>query len=141
MYGNKSFLMLGADSPADLLSLIKGGYEILDCEFAFQQGIDRLGKATTRVHAGTIHLTISQLPNKPLIEWALDSRKYLDGSIILLDNENAPVEKIIFQEAACVGMDIDYLLEGEAYAATRLTLEAYRLVVGSGISFSNQWTY
>jgi hypothetical protein len=57
MFGHRSFLIIGGGSPADIKSLISGGYEILDCNFDFHQGIDRKGKATTRVYIGTFGLT------------------------------------------------------------------------------------
>ncbi len=81
MNGNRSFLKIGPDNGFDLLALTKEGYEILDCHFSFQQGVDNKGKATTRVHSGTIHLSLSQTPRHDLIEWGLEARKYRDGSL------------------------------------------------------------
>jgi len=141
MFSNRSFLVLGAGAAADILSLVKGGYEILEFNFAFEQGVDERGKATTRVHAGTIQLTLSQLPPQPIIEWALESRKYNDGMIVLLDAENIPTEKIIFQNTACVGMDLNYTQKGDSYATTKLTLQAETLIVGNGIDFMNEWKF
>jgi hypothetical protein len=69
MFGHRSFLILGGGGPADIVSLIKGGYEIVGCHFAFEQGVDERGKATTRVHGGTINITLSQLPPQPVIDW------------------------------------------------------------------------
>ena len=58
MFGHRAFFVIGGDSPADIKSLINGGYEVLDSNFSFQQAIDRTGKATTRVYSGTfINLT------------------------------------------------------------------------------------
>jgi hypothetical protein len=138
MFGHRSFLVIGGGA-ADIVSLIKGGYEVLDCHFAFAQGIDERGKATTRVYGGTIYVTLSQLPPKPVIEWALQSRKYNDGVIVMLDAENVPLEKIIFQNAACVGMDLNYTQKGDSYSATKLTIQAETIIVGSGIEFMNEW--
>ncbi len=142
MFGNRSFLMLGSSGGSNILDLLKGGLEILDCNFSFQQGIDHKGKATTRTVAGSINVTISQLPNEEIIEWALDSRKYLDGCIILVDEENIPIEKIIFKKAACVNFDITYAVKGSGYAATRLSIqpEAINLDDGDDNDFSNEWT-
>ena len=49
MHGHRSFLILGSDdSPADIMSLTEGGYEIANYSFTLQQGVDdRKGKATT----------------------------------------------------------------------------------------------
>jgi len=140
MFGHRSFLVIGGGA-ADIMSLIKGGHEILDCNFAFEQGVDERGKATTRVHAGTIQVTLSQLPPQQVIEWALQSRKYNDGIIVLLDAENIPLEKIIFQNTACVAMDLNYTQKGDSYATTKLTLQAETIIVGNGVDFTNEWAF
>ncbi len=141
MYGCKSFLLLDTDSTADIVSLIKGGYEILDCNMSFQQGVDERGKPTTRVHSGTINITLSQLPPAPVIEWAMESRKFYDGMIVLVDAENKPLEKIYFENAACVGFDMRYTLSDDSYAATKLMLQAERIIVAEDVRFKNNWTY
>ena len=63
MFSHHSFLILGEGSPADILTLVKGGLEVSDFSFSFRQGVDDRGKATTRVYAGTLSITLSQLPN------------------------------------------------------------------------------
>jgi hypothetical protein len=141
MQGSKSFLMIGGDTPADIKSLTEGGYEILDCNFDFRQGIDRFGKATTRVYSGTLQVKLSQLPRKDLIDWALNSRKYSDGVVVLLDAENMPLEKVIFKHATCINFGIGYTLKGDSYTCTKLVVQAENMVVGNGIEFNNEWIY
>ncbi|MDR2915096.1 MAG: type VI secretion system needle protein Hcp [Tannerella sp.] len=140
MFGHRSFLMLGGDGAADILSLIKGGYEVADCEYSFNQGVNEKGKATTKVHGGTMTVTLSQLPPLPVIEWGMKSRNYQDGVIVVVDAENIPLEKIFFKQAACVDMEVDYTQTGNSYASTKLILQAARLIVGDGIDFENEWT-
>ncbi|MDR2816254.1 MAG: type VI secretion system needle protein Hcp [Proteiniphilum sp.] len=141
MFGHRSFLVIGGDSPADIKSLINGGYEILDCNFDFRQGVDRNGKATTRVYSGTLNVKVSQLPRKDLIEWALNSRKYSDGTIVMLDANNIPVEKIIFKNATCISFGIDYTEKGDSYTCTKLVIQTEKMIVGDGIEFENEWIY
>jgi hypothetical protein len=141
MFGHRSFLVIGGSSPADIKSLINGGYEILDCHFDFRQGVDRVGKATTRVYSGTLNVKLSQLPRTDMIEWALDSRKYSDGVIVLLDANNIPVEKILFKNATCIHFDVDYTLKGDSYTCTKLVIQAEKMLVGDGIEFENEWIY
>jgi len=112
MHEHRSFLVLGSEA-GDLDSLLHEGYEILQFRFAFEQGIDAKGKASTRVYGGTIDLTLSQPPPSLLTQWAIESRKYLDGAIVLLNYENEPLEKILFKNAACVEMEFDYILDEE----------------------------
>lgn len=140
MFSHRSFLVLGGGA-ADIVSLIKGGHEILNCNFSFQQGVDDRGKATTRVHGGTIDVTVSQLPSPDILEWGMKSRSYKDGVIVVLDAENMPVEKIVFENAACVDFEVDYTRSGDSYASTRMTIQAEVIIVGNGIDFLNEWNY
>lgn len=141
MFGCRSFLMLGSAGAADIVSLAKGGNELLEYRYAFEQGIDDKGKATTKVYGGTLHITLPQLPPQAIIEWALTSRKYSDGTIIMLDAENMPLEKILFKNANCIGLSIDYTQSGETYVATSIVVQAQKLIVGNGVDFDNEWTY
>ena len=139
MFGHRSFLMIGDTSAADIINLVKGGPEVIDCNFSFHQDVDDKGKATTRTQSGTLNITISQLPPQNIIEWALDSRKYTDGVVAVLDAENIPLEKIFFENATCINMEINYTQKGDSYASTTLIVQAEKLIVGSGISFNNEW--
>lgn len=138
MFGHRSFLVLGGGA-ADILSLIKGGYEILNCNFSFEQGVDDKGKATTKVYGGSISITLPIVPPPSIIEWGLNSRKYQDGAIVVLDNENISLERILFKNAACTGLDIEYSQQGETYTLTKIEIEAEILIVGNGIDFDNEW--
>jgi len=141
MFGHRNFLILGGDSPADIKSLTEAGYELDHCRFGFKQGIDANGKVTTSVYSGMIEVALSQLPLEPVIEWALNSRKYVDGVIVTLDADNIPVEKVFFKNAACTGFNIDYTLSDKSYITTKLEISAEQLIVGSDISFQNKWIY
>ena len=138
MYGHRSFLVLGSGA-ADIISLIKGGYEISKCNFAFQQGVDEKGRVSTRVYSGTINIVLPQLPPADILEWAMQSRRYHDGMIVLVDNENIPLEKIIFNNATCIGLDIEYTEQGTSYSTTKLVVQAEKLIVGNGTTFASEW--
>lgn len=139
MFGHRSFLVLGAGGAADIVSLIKGGYEIIDCEYSFNQGVDAKGRVSTKVHGGSLSIVLSQLPPQPIIEWGIKPRKYMDGMIVVVDAENIPLEKIFFQQAKCVDMEVDYTQTGNSYTSTKLLLQAAKLVVGEGVDFENEW--
>ena len=140
MYGNRSFLILGSDSAMDLVSLIKEGYEISRCNFEFQQGTDKKGKISTRVFAGTVSIVLNQLPPQPIVEWAMQPRKYNDGVIVLVDAENIPLEKIFFKNAACIGFNMDFVQQDESYSTTSITIHAQKMIVGDGTDFDSEWT-
>jgi hypothetical protein len=139
MFAYKSYLKLGDFSGTDILSLQKSAYEITDCKFSFYQGIDKLGKASTEVHGGTIKIALSMLPTKEIIEWGMLSRKYKNGVLVVLDEHDIPQEKILFENAACVNMEIHYTQKGNSYAATTLVLHSEKLMFGNGLDFDNNW--
>lgn len=140
MHGFRSFLMIGDTGAADIVSLVQGGPEVIDCNFNFHQDTDDKGKATTRTQSGSLNITISQLPPQNIIEWALNPRKYSDGVVIMLDAENIPLEKIFFFNATCINLELNYTQKGQSYASTKLIVQAEKLVVGGGIDFNNDWT-
>jgi hypothetical protein len=86
-----------------------------------------------------VRITLSQLPSKEIIEWVLNSRKYHDGVIVTLNAENVPVEKVIFQKAACINFKINYVEQGGGYTVTEIVIQAEKLIVGDGIEFDNEW--
>ncbi|WP_165041704.1 type VI secretion system tube protein TssD [Dysgonomonas sp. ZJ709] len=139
MFTHKSYLKLGDVLGTDLLSLLDGGYELANCEFSFQQGIDDTGKASTQVFGGTLSLTLPMLPPKPIIEWALNSCKYMKGAIVLLNDHDEPVEKIWFENAACISLDVDYTQRGESYMTTKIEVQAESLLLDNGLDFDNEW--
>jgi hypothetical protein len=140
MFGHRSFLVLGGGGTADIVSLIKGGYEIMDLEYSFNQPINRMGRASGKVQGGTISITLPQVPLKPLIEWGIKSRMYLDGVVVTVDAENIPLEKLEFKEGACVHFEMNYTQTGTSYTETKLIVHANKLTVGEGVEFSNEWT-
>lgn len=120
---------------------MKNGYEILTCSFSIQQGGDRSGKATTRVFTSSIEVVLSQFPSIELLEWGLQSRKYLDGIIVVLNDENIPIEKIIFKNAACTKFEIDYIHPDKSYVSTKIAIQAEELTVGGDVRITNEWIY
>ena len=140
MFSHKTYLKLDDFSGTDFLSLTKSGYEVSKFEFSFQQGVDDTGKASSEVFGGTLLLTLPMLPPKVIIEWALDSRKYKKGVVVILDDHDIPQEKVMFDGAACVDMNIDYTQKGESYIATSIVLQAEQLLFGNGLDFDNLWT-
>jgi len=140
MFSHRSFLVIGGGA-ADIFSLINGGYEIQDFSYAFEQGTDKRGKATTRVFGGACHITLTQLPSNELIEWALNPRKYFNGFFVILDANNIPIQKVIFTNATCVNFGIDSTRQGTCYTTTKMVIYSENIVVGNGVDFNNEWNF
>lgn len=140
MFAHKSYLKLGEFTGADFGSLVKSGYELDDFEYGFQQGVDDTGKASSEVYGGTLTMTLPMLPPDVIIQWSLNSRLYKKGAIIVLDAHNEPLDRLLFENAACVNLSFDYVLKGKGYITTKITLQAERLLFNNGFDFDNFWT-
>lgn len=138
MYGYTVFLKIGALNAASLVDMYKESYELAGCEYGFAQGVDIKGQVQTEVKGGTFHVTYPNLPTKDMIQWMLDARKYQNGAIVICDSEGSTLEKILFEKATCVDMELTYIQTGKSYIATKLTVQAQTLTFGSE-SFENQW--
>jgi len=139
MFGHKSFLKIGDLSDASIMGLYKESYELEHCSYGFSQGVNADGKAQTEVHGGTINIGVSGIPPNDIIQWALNARKYNNGVIVICDDNDMPLEKIKFTDAACIGMEIAYSQKGKGYIVTKLTLQARQLTVGQ-TTLDNRWT-
>lgn len=100
-----------------------------------------MAKLPPGVYGGVVEVTIPQLPPQEIVDWALDSRKYQNGLIVSLDAENMPLEKILFENAACVDFEIEYRFAGDSYASTTFLIQAEIITVGDGVEFLNEWTF
>ena len=141
MFGHKCVLRIGStDSLGSIASLLETGYEVIDFRQAFEQGMDDKGQPQTSVRGGTFHCVIPQIPSKEIINLALESQSYEKGCFFFFDEEGMIIEKIIFSDAACTAMEIDYVERGGNYITTRLVLHARVINYLNGIDFENDWT-
>lgn len=62
MFSHKAYLKLVAFDGADFQSLTKNGYELADCVFSFQQGVDKKGQPFTKVSGGVFSLVAPLCP-------------------------------------------------------------------------------
>lgn len=86
MFGYTVFLKIGNLAASSLTDMYKDSYQLIGCEFGFAQGIDIKGQAQTEVKGGTFYVTYPHLPNRDMIQWMLDARKYQSGAIVVHDN-------------------------------------------------------
>lgn len=141
MNSNRAYLKLGSVEQLSFLSLQKEGYELTDFEYSFNQGLDLREQAATKVHGGLIKLVLPSLPAKDIIEWGMKSVKFQKGAIVIFGSNDIALEKVTFDKAACIHLDINFSEEGEAYAATSLCIYAETLKFGLGdLDFINNWT-
>lgn len=139
MFGHKSFLRIGALNDSSISGLYKDSYELDSCSYSFSQGVDSNGKPQTEVRGGTIYLTYGGLPQDDLLRWMLGSAKYENGAIVVCNDNDEPLEKVHFEQAACIGLEVNYSQNGKNYIQTKITLQARKIKVGE-TTLENRWT-
>lgn len=138
MFGSKTFLRIGALEDLSMQGLFRDSHELLACSYAFSQGVDNNGKAQTEVHGGMINITYPNIPPPEVTQWMLNSRKYEDGAIVICDENNMPLEKVFFEKAACIGLELEYIQNGKGYTHTKIVIQAQKIIVGTS-SIVNNW--
>lgn len=122
MYGHKWFLKIGELSDGSILGLMNDANELIHCSFSFNQGIDFKGQTQTEVRTGGLIVTYDGLPSKEIIDWAMSSRKLHDGVLVLCDTDDKPLNKVFFEDAACVELSVNYMNDGKSSIITQLRL-------------------
>ena len=138
MFGHKSFLRIGELTDSSISGLYHDSYELVNCEFGFSQGVDANGKAQTEVKGGSISVTFANIPKDEMIEWALKSAYLQNGAIVVCDANNEPTEKILFEDAACINLKINYSQKGKSFTTTQMVLQARKIIVGE-TTLENNW--
>ena len=133
----KTILQLGELSSGAITNALQGGYELQDCNYGFFQDIDSKGKPKTDVQGGIISVSMRELPTDEILRWSIDPKRFLSGVITLYDLKNIPVEKVFFEEGACINLGIGY---AEEFIATAFTISARRLRI-DGNRFEPGWTH
>lgn len=139
MFGHKWFLKIGELADASVLGLKQSANELIHCSVSFHQGVDYKGQAQTAVRAGDIVLTYDGLPSKEVINWAMTSTKLYNGVLILCDSDEMPIDKIFFEDGACINMSVNYTNEGKSSIITQLRLQVRKLISGHE-TLVQQWT-
>jgi len=138
MFGHKCFLRVGTLSDSSISGLYRESYELLNCNFSFSQGIDNNGKTQSDIKGGSIRFTFPNLPTEEMVQWMLKSNKLESGAIVICDNDDVPLEKILFEDSACINMNINYTQGGKNYMATQMEIQARKITVEEA-TLENNW--
>ncbi|WP_068471609.1 type VI secretion system tube protein TssD [Saccharicrinis aurantiacus] len=138
MFGHKSFLRIGELTDGSISGLYTGGYELVSCRYSFGQGIDQKGQAQTEVRGGSIEINYGNVPPNELLEWMLKSNDLRNGAIVICDANDTPIEKIYFEDAACVDLKIKHIKKTHGYTACEFVLQARKIIFES-TAHENRW--
>jgi hypothetical protein len=126
----KSYLKLKIPKRVNILGLSWERYGVVSCSYDLWKDIDKKGEPNSKVKGGTIHVTLSDLPDDALMAWVFDHAKFYNGEITIVDMDGETLEQVYFEEARCVDFDLHYGLDTQFKAETRMTLNVKQLQIG-----------
>ena len=138
MFGHKCFLRLGQLNDSSISGLYKDSYELLSCDYSFAKGTDRNGKPQTEVRGGTIKVCYPNVPRPEFMGWMLKSGKLENGAIVICDANDLPLQKILFEDGACIALEVEYAQQGKSFTSTSMTIQVNKLKIGS-VELDNKW--
>lgn len=113
-------------------------FDLDQSEFAFTQATDFKGQPEGEVFSGAIGLSYPNVPPKELLDWMLNPRKFLDGTLTTYGEDGTPLQKLEFKQATCVNMKIEYKNMDSSYTSCTFTIVANKVQIG-GITVENEW--
>ncbi len=138
MFGHKCFLRLGQLNDSSISGLYRDSYELLSCNYSFAQGTDQNGKPQTDVKGGTIDVVYPNVPPTEFMIWMLKSGKLENGAIVICDANDVPLQKILFEDGACVALNVDYSQQGASFTSTSITIQVNKIKIGE-VQLENRW--
>lgn len=127
----KSYLKLNLPKhPSNVMGLAWERYEVVSCEYDFQQAINSVGEPNSGVKGGEIRLVISTPPTDELMAWVFDHAKKYAGEITIIDTDGETREQVHFENARCVDFNLRYQATEKPYTSTSLTLAVDKIQIG-----------
>ena len=127
---------------ADGKTLIENSYKLLHYTWSLNKAIDKNGKVQSSTRGGIIELIIPYFPSKELVFWAVNnSHSYKSGTIVLCDANDDRINQVRFENADCIGMEVNYSLYGKSFVATKLVISAKNINLTKTIAVANNWIH
>lgn len=129
MFGYKTILQIDGSNEE---------YELSSFSYSFSQPMGYDGKAQDEVQAGAMEMAFENLPTPLMSRWMLEPRFYRNGVVKIFGNDGAIIQKIDFQQATCIRMNMNYMESGSGYCMTQLTVQAKSLTTNNYM-VENNW--
>lgn len=118
------------------LSLLGKTYSISEFSTTFDQPTDSVGEPEGEVRGGKLELTLSQLPDDFLLQWAMSRWMRKSGEVIFKNQTGTSPLRISFVEASCVKLRQKTVDGGGAHTA--LVVSAKEILF-NGVLLESGW--
>lgn len=112
-------------------------YKIDTFSIGFGQAIDWRGQPQHEVQGGRFIITLSQLPEAPIYDWAKRANRGKSGQIVFSTATRGTILDISFEDGHCLSFrqKVDYI------SGTKVELHiSSKIITLNGYSHNNKWT-
>ncbi len=107
------------------------GYDVLLCQYSFEQATDTEGAPASAVYGGYILVEIVSDHDEALVGWMIDPYKTAGGSITFKKlDEDATLKQIQFEEGYCVQYTDQFDASDDEVMSTMILISARKLTIG-----------
>jgi hypothetical protein len=120
------------------LSVNGTDYDVVSCNYMFNQNIGTDGRPTSDVNGGQVSVSVLSSGNTGLVEWMADKSKTYDGKVTFyqFDNSDQVLKELDFTKAFCVGYTETFSNAGNMVES--IYLSAQKLTIGNA-EHDNDW--
>ncbi|MEP7111044.1 MAG: type VI secretion system tube protein TssD [Ferruginibacter sp.] len=120
------------------LSLNGTDYDVISCNYFFNQGLGQDGRPNGSVNGGQIQLSIMSTEDTALVEWMCSPSKSNDGTITFYqpDDPSKTMKKLEFKRGYCVSFSESF--SSGPSGSQSLAITANEITIGNA-EINNEW--
>lgn len=139
MTHNKTFLKLHKQQTNKAMGFFRDRYEVLNFDYQFYKPSNKLGVPDAPTMAGSINISIKDLPTQELCHWILNKNKFENGELSTLNMQEQVLDKMYFEKGRLIGFKILYdRYQQVDNMSVQLTIIAQKILLGE-TEYNNIW--
>ncbi len=114
-------------------------FRVLHCSYTMSQDIDKTGRPSSQVRAGTLQLEVESTGDSALTEWAFDAFKEQDGKVTFTQrNSDQKMKELTFKNGYIVNYSEAFTNQGENPMSEHFTITSKDIKIGNA-EHKNEW--
>jgi hypothetical protein len=114
-------------------------YGLYSVSIEIGQAVDKFGRPSSAAKGGKIEIEFFSLKDDVIFDWMVQTRKTLNGSINLYEDDlETKIKEIKFEDAYCTEYTEIFDETMDVSPVTKLTISAEKLTIGN-IDLDNHW--
>ena len=108
------------------------GYDVLSCNYSFNQAVDQKGQVASIVRGGNISVQVEASDDDSIVEWMIDPFKKVNGSITFMKlDQDSTMKEVSFEDGYCVQYSEVFNSSNNSPMLLSLTISAKKITVGT----------